>query len=66
MTIHDYVPAHTLGEPGEQIYYSRDYIEVYEVIDSGDSIMVKGWSHTSGDNVKYIIPAYTEVGLWSV
>ena len=67
MIIHDEVEAHTLGEqPNEQIFHENDYIEVSQVIDSGEAIMVKGISHVSGDSVTYIIPAFTLVGLWSV
>lgn len=67
MEIYDYVPAHTLGdEPNEQIAHQNDYIEVYDVIDSGEAIMVKGYSHISGDTVAIILTPDTEVGLWTV
>lgn len=67
MEIYDYVPAHTLGEvEDEQIYYLDDYIEVSSVIDSTETIMVKGYSHISGDSVTYLLDPDTEVGLWSV
>lgn len=66
MEIYDYVPAHTLGEEdNEQIAVANDYIEVSSVIDSGSAIMVKGWSHVTGDTVTLVLTADTEVGLWS-
>lgn len=67
MQVYDYVEASTLGDqPNEQIVHENDYIEVTRVIDSGDSIMVKGNSHVTGDSVTYIVTPETVVGLWSV
>lgn len=43
-----------------------DVIELDTKIDSGDSILLKGYSHISGDNVTYILNADVEVGLWRV
>jgi hypothetical protein len=65
VNIYDFVPAHTVEE-GDQIAYTNDLIEVNSVIDSVDSIMVKGFSHVTGDSVTYIISPDTEVGLWTV
>lgn len=65
MNVYDYVPAHTVEE-GDQISHETDLIEVRSVVDSGESILVKGFSHVSGDSVTYIIGADTEVGLWTV
>ncbi len=65
MDIYDFVPAHTV-EQGDLIAHQEDYIEVSSVVDSGDAVMVKGFSHVSGDSVFYIIEADKEVGLWSV
>lgn len=67
MNIYDYVRADTLGEEeGEQIFHQNDYIEVFSVIDSGDAIMVNGYSHVTGDSVNYILSPDMEVGLWAV
>jgi len=67
MEVYDWVTADTLGdEPNEQIVFENDYIEVSRVIDSGDAIMVKGYSHITGDDVTYILTPDTEVGLWAV
>lgn len=65
MNIYDYVAAHTVEE-GDQIAYTNDLIEVTSKVDSTDSIMLKGFSHVTGDSVTYIISADTEVGLWTV
>lgn len=65
VNIYDYVPAHTVEE-GDQIAYTNDLIEVTEKVDSGESIMLRGFSHVSGDSVTYIIGADVEVGLWTV
>lgn len=65
VTIHDYVPASTV-EPGDQVAYENDILEVKEVVDSGESILIRGYSHVSGDTVTYIIGADVEVGLWLV
>ena len=62
--IYDYDTADHI-DPEMLIFYENDYIEVSEVIDSGDSIMVKGYSHVTGDNVVYILPADKQVGLWT-
>lgn len=65
MNIYDHVPAHRV-EVGDQIAYTNDLIEVTSKVDSTESIMLKGFSHVTGDTVTYIISAYTEVGLWTV
>lgn len=65
VNVYDYVPAHTVEE-NDQIAYSNDLIEVRSVVDSGESVFIKGFSHVSGDTVDYIINADTEVGLWAV
>ena len=64
MNIYDYVPAYSVEE-GDQIAYTNDLIEVTSVVDSGESILVKGFSHVSGDTVNYILGSDTEVGLWT-
>lgn len=67
MEIYDWVDASTLGdEPNEQIFFSNDYIEVSKVVDSGEAIMVTGYSHITDDTVRYILTPDTKVGLWTV
>jgi hypothetical protein len=64
--IYDYVEADTLGdEPNEQIVHENDYIEVSSVVKDAEAVMVKGYSHISGDTVTYIIAFDTLVGLWT-
>jgi len=65
MEIYDYVSVDTI-EAGDQIVFQNDFIEVSTVVDSGEAIMVKGYSHVTGDNACYILTADTEVGLWAV
>ncbi len=65
VNVYDYVAAHTVEE-NDLIAYETDLIEVTSKVDSGDSIMIFGFSHVSGDNVTYIIAADKEVGLWTV
>lgn len=67
MEIYDYVSADTLGhEDNEQIYYSNDYVEVMSVIHDNDAVMVRGYSHVTGDSVQYILGYDDMVGLWAV
>jgi hypothetical protein len=69
MTIVDTVAAHTLEKPDQITFMDRGYQEimtVVSVIDSGDSIMVKGDSWVSGDSVTYIFHPDKEVDLWRV
>lgn len=64
MNIYDYVPAHTV-ETGDQIAYTNDLIEVKDIVDSGEAIIIKGFSHVTGDSVTYILSCDVEVGLWT-
>jgi hypothetical protein len=68
VNVYDYVALSTI-EPNDQIVITNeeggeDPIEVTKVIDSGDSIWVKGYSHLTGDHVDYCRSADEEVGLW--
>lgn len=65
MDVYDFVSADTI-ESGDQILYQNDPVEVSSVIDSGEAIVVKGYSHLTGDSVTYILNSDTEVGLWTV
>lgn len=64
MNVYDYVTADTVEE-NDQILYENDPVEVESVVDSGEVILIKGYSHMSGDKVTYILPADSEVGLWT-
>jgi hypothetical protein len=69
MDVYDYVPLHTV-EDGDQIIIENDEggqdpVEVTRIFDEAGSVWVKGYSHLTGDNVNYCLPADTEVGLWT-
>lgn len=68
--VYDYVSADTLVE-GDQIAFINDeggidYLENISLINSHDSVMVKGYSIVTGDIANYILNADQEVGLWAV
>lgn len=66
VNVYDIVTADTI-EVGDQILVNNiDPIEVEAVIDSGEAIMIKGYSHLSGDKAEYILSADAEIGLWGV
>lgn len=65
MEIYDTVLASTL-ENTDKIFYNNDYVELTSTLDETDTIMVVGYSHVSGENVTYFIPADVEVDLWMV
>lgn len=69
MDVYDYVPISTV-EAGDQIVVTnesggQDPLELSKVIDSGESVWVKGYSHLTGDQSDYCLPADTMVGLWT-
>lgn len=65
MTPYDYISADAV-EIGDQIIYNNDPIEVTFYLDDDDSIIIKGYSHNTGDLATYILTPDQEVGLWSV
>lgn len=65
MDIYDTITADSI-EVGDQVLIENDPIEVSRVIDSGDAIMVKGYSHLTGDEANYILTPDATVGLWAV
>lgn len=65
VNVYDYVPLHTIEE-GDQVVINSDLIEVRVKIDSGEAVLVKGYSHISGDTAMYTLPFDTVVGLWTV
>jgi hypothetical protein len=65
MDIYDNVTADTL-EVGDQIFHENDYVEVNHVVKDNGAVLVRGYSHVSGDTVTYIIGYDVEVGLWAI
>jgi hypothetical protein len=72
VNVYDYVTADKIEEPSadndwkvDQVFYQNDPFEVKHVVDSGDAIMLKGYSHLTGDDVTYVLTPDTEVGLWT-
>jgi len=65
MTVYDTITADQIEVADQVLVNNIDPVEVTKVVDSGDSIMVKGYSHLTGDDVSYILTADTEVALWS-
>ena len=65
MTVYDTITADQIEVTDQVLVNNIDPVEVTKVVDSGDSIMVKGYSHLTGDDVSYILTADTEVALWS-
>ena len=49
-----------------QIIWQNDPIEVDFILDEGDVVMVKGFSHMTGDRVVYLIPATADVEIWAI
>ena len=67
MEIYDTVSADTLGttETLENILLNGEAIELTEKpIDSGDAILIKGFSYDTGDYVTYILDPHAMVDLW--
>jgi hypothetical protein len=62
--VYDTISADAI-EVGDLIILNMDELEVTDVIDSGDSIMVKGLSFITGDAATYIVPADQKVDLWT-
>lgn len=65
VNVYDTITADSVEEGDQILVNDIDPVEVSSVIDSGDSIMVKGYSHLTGDNAVYILAADAEVSLWS-
>lgn len=64
--IYDTVEAGTL-EDGDQILWQDDILDslIVENIDR-DYVIVRGYSHVTGDHERYEIPVECAVDLWSV
>lgn len=67
MNIIDTVSADTI-EIGDQIVVDGDLIEVTAVLDSSDpdEVIVRGFSHESGDSETYSLFADDYFDLWAV
>lgn len=66
MNIHDYVVADSL-EDGDRVFVNGiDYLEDVTILKETDTVLIRGYSHVSGDSVVYMLNYDTEVGLWSV
>ena len=63
MEVTDVITADAIEE-NDKILYVNDPVEVRTKIDSGDCILIKGYSHLTGENVTYILDPYVEVELW--
>lgn len=66
--VFDSVPAHTI-EAGDQVMLDGDPVEVKSVewaTDDGDAIIIKGYSHETGDSITYTVFADDMYDLWAV
>jgi hypothetical protein len=66
MEVYDFVEADTLDEHDQIVVNDVDYLELSKVVKDGDSVLVTGYSHISGDVATYILNYDQEVGLWTV
>ena len=67
MTVIDSIAAWQIAE-GDQVIIEGDPIEVTATFDGDDpdEIIVKGYSHESGDRVTYSLYADDSFDLWTV
>lgn len=67
MTVIDSVAAWQIAER-DQVIIEGDPVEVTEVLDGDDpdEIIVKGYSHESGDRVEYSLYADDSFDLWTI
>lgn len=67
MTVIDSVPAYSI-EKGDQVIIDDDPVEVTEVLDGDDpdEIIVRGYSHESGDRIEYPLYADDSFDLWTI
>jgi acyl-CoA hydrolase len=66
MNVYDTIAAYQV-EAGDQILVNGvDPVEVKTMVESGEAIMVKGYSHSTGDTVVYLLDPDTEVSLWAL
>lgn len=64
MNVYDSITADAV-EAGDLIIVQQDKLEVTKVVDSGDSILITGYSFVSGDSETYILPTDHLVELWT-
>jgi hypothetical protein len=67
VNIYDTITADQDITEGDQVFIfdAHDPLEVTESFDEGDTIMVRGYSHKTGDTATYFLRPDTEVGLWT-
>jgi hypothetical protein len=67
MTVIDSIAAWQIAE-GDQVIIESDPVEVAETFDGEDpnQIIVRGYSHESGDRVEYSLYADDKFDLWTV
>lgn len=63
----DTIPAYAI-EVGDQVIIDGDYIEVSSVEETNDidEIVVRGFSHISGDSETYSLFADDDFDIWAV
>lgn len=52
-------------EEQDAIWHNNDQIVISEKVDEGESIMLKGHSWITDENVVYLVTPFTEVYLWT-
>lgn len=67
ITVIDTIPAYSI-EDGDQIVVDGDHMEVRSVRDGEDidEVIVKGYSHLSGDTVEYSLMFTDMVDVWAL
>lgn len=67
MIITDCVPAYTL-EVSDQVLINGDPIEITSIVDTDDidEVLIRGFSHDTGDIVEYGLYADDEFEIWSI
>lgn len=66
LKVYDHVDADTVTAGDQILVNDVDYVEVNYVVNETDTVMVRGYSHVTGDSVTYFLPFDQEVGLWMV
>lgn len=65
LNIIDTIMASTI-EAGDQILIGTDPVEVRGVLDQGETIYIRGYSHDTGGMEEYSLPADSYYDLWAV
>lgn len=64
MEIYDTIDADQIEEGDQVLVNLDDPLEVSKVIDDGESVLIRGYSHLTGDNETYILGPKETVSLW--